>query len=299
MTDTDELQQQIQGIKELVDANTASIKSNAVAISSNSRGLKRERLERELEGCKGKFRISGYVWTLAGFGRPGNAARRKFIKNLTRIVFVNTELMTEEEAAKLLIIDCKPIVWKDEKPLEVTFDDRVLWHAVKEKLSVKGPNHPSIKIRIMLPKILNAMYDDCLRYRRVLLDEDPDQTLFIDSKPSEPYIFLVKKTEGGRTRVEVKWLDERLKDPVENHETFTYPPGSDRDQTKVKHGGRGGGARGGGARGGRGGRGGGTVTPSAGGPKLRSKGAAEFDGIDDGQAAAGGQRSGNEAMECA
>jgi hypothetical protein len=124
-----------------------------------------------------------------GFGRPGNAARRKFIKNLLRVAFVNTELMTEKEADyQNLISDCKPIVWKDGKPLEVTFSDNVLWHAVKEKLSGRGINHPSIKIRIMLPKFLNAMYDDCLRYRRVLLDENSEQTLFIDSKPSEPNI---------------------------------------------------------------------------------------------------------------
>jgi hypothetical protein len=62
------------------------------------------------------------------------------------------------------------------------------------------------------------MYDDALRYRRVLLDANPKKTFYIDVRRQEPYVTLVeKKKEDGRVKreaVEVRWLDERYRDPV-------------------------------------------------------------------------------------
>jgi hypothetical protein len=105
--------------------------------------------------------------------------------------------LTEEEADKLPIEDCRLIVWKDDKPIEITFDDNTIWHYVKDKLSSKRLAHPTI--RIMVLKILNGMYDNCLRYCLKLLDEDvcgSNRTLHVDSKPFEPYIFLMEKKHG-------------------------------------------------------------------------------------------------------
>jgi hypothetical protein len=253
MGDETEILTQLQELKERVDTNAASIKTNASSILSNSRNILREKLERELASCEGKFRISGYVWTLANFGRTGNSVRRKFIKTLVRVAFVNTQLLTEEEAEKLPIDDCRPIVWKDDKPIEITFGDNTIFHYVKDKLSGKALAHPTIKIRIMLPKIINGMYDDCLRFRRKLLDEGDNRTLYVDYKPFEPYIFLMEKRMDEdrqvRSRVQVEWLDERYKDPVLHHDTFSFAPSTD-----VRGKGKRGGNRGGG-RGGRGGRG--------------------------------------------
>jgi hypothetical protein len=49
-------------------------------------------------GLQGKFRISGFRWAVKNFGGSDNSVRRKFIKNLLRVAFINQDLMSEEEA---------------------------------------------------------------------------------------------------------------------------------------------------------------------------------------------------------
>jgi hypothetical protein len=46
----------------------------------------------------GKFRILGWEWQMKIFQGRENAVRRKFVKELGRAVFVNQELMTQEQA---------------------------------------------------------------------------------------------------------------------------------------------------------------------------------------------------------
>jgi hypothetical protein len=222
---------ELETLREEVRSNSEKISTNTSDIQANARNLLQEKLEREVAGLQGKFRISGFRWAVKNFGGSDNSVRRKFIKNLLRVAFINQDLMSEEEAyppGGLVISDCRPLGWKDDCPLEVTFVDRGLWHAIKQKIQGKAL---LIKIRIMLPKILNAMYDDCLRYRRVLLDGLNTRTLYVDIKPSTPYITLMEKTKVGgkldRVRVPVVWLDPQFKDPIKFHETYQHQENPD------------------------------------------------------------------------
>jgi hypothetical protein len=181
-----DLQLQINDLRRQVDANVGGI-------ASNKRAIQRHKLEAEIKGMEGKFRILGYKWKVTNFKSrdpvnpmtpggtevPPTTARRKFIKMLVRVAFVNQGLIAESQNTDSLITDCYPAMgaWYDDRALEVVFGDNVLWHVVKEKLLGRPLN---IKIRISLPHILHCLYDDILRHRRTLLDADGTRTLYID-----------------------------------------------------------------------------------------------------------------------
>jgi hypothetical protein len=114
---------------------------------------------------------------------------------MARIVFVNHDLMKEEQLTPSLITDCIPAfaAYRNNGLLEITFGDNVIYNEIKEKLML-GPLN--IKVRIALPKILHHMYDDCLRYRRELLRAPEEKrSIFVDFKTSPPYVSLVEKTK--------------------------------------------------------------------------------------------------------
>jgi hypothetical protein len=257
----EDLQRQIDDLKNEVAQNSSSIANNVEEIRQAKRLAQKERLDRELQQAEGKFRVLGYQYELKVFAGRENSQRRRFVKQMVRVVFVNQELMTEQEWDQPgLITDCKPAgAWRDNGPLEVTFGDNILWHNIRDKLVGKNFN---IKIRVALPLILHHMYDDALRYRAKLREEDPTRTLFVEAKHyQEPYVFLWEKKKkpgekSDKIRVPVKWSKEEFKDPVANHGTFKPEvyrrPSSGASQTSAKRGGGGGGNRGG-NRGGRGG----------------------------------------------
>jgi hypothetical protein len=234
-TPTNDLQSQITDLRRRVDTNVANIARNRCA-------MQKQKLEGELAGMVGKFRILGYGWKVSDFKARSQAnsaaeavvntpttARRKFIKMLIRVAFVNQGLIADSQNTDLLVSDCYPAMgaWYDDGALEVVFSDLILWHSVKEQLA----GCPlAVKVRVALPRILHCMYDDALRYRRVLLDAptNPNRTLYIDVRRQEPYITLVeKKKEDGRVKrevVEIIWLDDRFRNPVANHDMFVPIP---------------------------------------------------------------------------
>jgi hypothetical protein len=142
--------------------------------------------------------------------------------------------MPQEEANEILlqggVTDVKPIRWADDASLDVTFADVNVWHAIRDRLA--GKVLP-FSIRPVLPKIINAMYDDCLRARRDLITEAKQagmvpRRLYVDTKISAPYICLIENVKGldrksNREAVLVNWTDPRFRDPVANHEAYTYP----------------------------------------------------------------------------
>jgi hypothetical protein len=237
-----ELQNQISQI-------SGRVTQNSTFISDNSHMIRREQLERELACFEGKFRIQGYQWKLQDFTGRENAKRRSFVKNLMRITFENQGLITKEENIPALVADCKPAggAWWDDGPLEVKFSNLILWHHVKEKLAGQPL---TIKIRIVLPKILHHIHDDCLHHRKQFREENPTRTLYVDCKNTEPYVSLVEKVKNEgrvrRSRVAVEWSDTCFTDPIANHNGFQP---INRNPSKAVRG------RGGGGRGSRGGRG--------------------------------------------
>ena len=238
------------------------------------RNIEKEKLDREYKGMEGEFRVTGYSWTLSDLGRPGTAARRRFVSNLIRKVFVNQELLDQETATATPIADLRPIGWRDNNPLIVKFLDLMVAHGIKERLP-KLPNLPStIKVREMRPIILDSMYNDLLRIRRALRDENTQRTIYIEERSFLPYLSLVEKsiTDGVvyRTRPEFAWSDPRFEDPIIHHDAyareFRARPAGLRNQSNN---GRGGTQRGRGSRGGNRGRGGRGGHPS--GPTTRSQ----------------------------
>lgn len=198
-TTINEMQLEIADLRRRVDAN-------ATGIARNQRAIQKQKLDGEVAGMVGKFRILGYIWKLSDFkarapantaasgaiAPPPTTARRKFIKMLMRVAFVNQGLIDNSQNVDTLVSDCYPAMgaWYDDGALEVVFSDMVLWHAVKEKLSGRAL---LIKVRVALPRILHCMYDDALRYRRTLLDVVPTRTLYIDVRRQDPYVTLVEK----------------------------------------------------------------------------------------------------------
>ena len=156
------------------------------------RKIEKEKFDRELEGMKGEFRIIGYVWKLADLGRPGTAARRRFLSNLIRVVFINQQLIDPEQEATP-IADLRPIGWFESNPLAIKFGDLMVAHGIKERLHKIGANPSSIKVRVMRPIIIDSMYNDLLRIRRSLLDADSNRTIYVEEKSFPPFLSLIEK----------------------------------------------------------------------------------------------------------
>jgi hypothetical protein len=129
-TAADVLKRELEELKVTVTAHD-------LAISLNTHLIQQEKLERQLQSMDGKFRIVGYNWQLKIFQGKETATRRRFVKQMLRVVFVNQGLMGEAEldTDPGPVSDCKPAAgWRDKAPLEVTFSDTLLYHAVKENL---------------------------------------------------------------------------------------------------------------------------------------------------------------------
>jgi hypothetical protein len=226
-------------LEKAVDLLTNKVTHNSTNIAANLRLIKKEKLEREMENLKGKFVVRGYEWTKATFAGRENSSRRKYIRLLAKVVSVDSGLMSHEDWKEVDFPDCKPVFWDqyatfDEKlstPLCIQFSHMALWHGIKGALSGKRDLiHP---IREALPRILDKMYDDALKHRRTLLDAagGAGHTLYVDIKPSEPYIQLMEKTfvsgQQVRSVVNVEWSDARFKDPVANHDDYRAVPRTD------------------------------------------------------------------------
>jgi hypothetical protein len=226
-------------VKASIDSLNGKVTKNSTDIAANLRLIQKEKLEREIEALKGKFIIRGYEWQKATFTGRENSTRRKFIRLMARNVFVESQLMTFEEWKETEFPDCKPVFWDNKAgfsdklttPLLIQFGDLSLWHGIKAALN--GKRDLVYQIREALPRILDKMYDDALRHRRTLLSAPSGGTrkLFIDIKPSEPYVQLVEKVmvDGVTSRkvVEVRWNDDRFRDPVANHDDFRSLPRPD------------------------------------------------------------------------
>jgi hypothetical protein len=243
-----------------LDSLNAKVIQNSSDIAINLRLIRKEKLEREMEGLKGKFVVRGYEWTKGTFTGNENSMRRKFIRQMARKVFVDSGLMTFEEWKGTEFPDCKPVFWdkyasfhdKLTTPLIIQFADRSLWHGIKGSLS--GKRDLAFPIREALPRILDKAYDDALKYRRVLLNAKDTKTLYIDLKPSAPYIQLMEKTlivgpsgdnRTVRTAIPIKWSDPRFGDPVAHHDEFRSLPNEGSSNLRGGHRGRGRGGRGG------------------------------------------------------
>jgi hypothetical protein len=113
-----DLQRQITDLRRKVNANTGDI-------ASNKRAIQKHRLETELGTMIGKFRVLGYKWKVTDFKSrtptnpatpttsddprpPPTTARRKFIKMMIQVVFVNQGLIAESQNTDSLISDCYP-----------------------------------------------------------------------------------------------------------------------------------------------------------------------------------------------
>ena len=201
------------------------VEDNSTRITSLDRKLEKEKLERELEGMKGEFRIIGYRWSLAELGRPGSAARRRFVSNLIRKAFINLGLIDEEIADSTPIDDLRPLGWKDGNPLVIKFGDQTVFHGIKERLpKVKHTTPSTLKIRENRPIILENMHNDLLRFRRSLLNDNNARTIYVEEKNYPPYLSLTKKviTNGApsRSSIDVEWSDARFLDPILNHDAY-------------------------------------------------------------------------------
>jgi hypothetical protein len=120
---------------------------------------------------------------------------------MVKMVFLNQDLITEDDFNTCYVTDCKPAAWQDNAPLEVSYHDHTLFHNIKGKLAGRALNY---KVCVALLRILSAMHDDALCYRRVLLDEPPERTLYIDLKPNYPFVTLVDKTRVDGEHIETR-----------------------------------------------------------------------------------------------
>ena len=167
--------------------------------------IEKEKFIREYEAMKGEFCIIGYSWKLPDLGRPGTAARRRFLSNLIRIVFVNQELIDQEIADVTPVADLRPIGWLDNNPLIIKFSDLMVANGIKEQLHKIGNSPSAIKVRVMRPVILDALYNDLLRIRRSLLDVNGNRSIYIEEKNHSPFLYLMEKEiiEGVATRQQI------------------------------------------------------------------------------------------------
>ena len=215
--------QEINQLRGATDKLSEMIEENTQRIDKVDKKIEKEKLDREIENMRGEFRVSGYEWTLRDLGRPGTAARRRFVSNLVRVAFVNHELLDQDIADNTPIVDLRPVGWKDKNPLIIKFGDIMVAHGIKERLPKIGAGS-TVKIREMRPIILDHMYNDLLRTRRELLNDNPNRTLFIEEKPFPPYLSLMEKTttDGATTRspVAFQWSDERFQDPALHHDNY-------------------------------------------------------------------------------
>jgi hypothetical protein len=139
-TPSNDLQSQISDLHRRIDTNVANI-------ARNRRAMQKQKLDGEVAGMVGKFRILGYAWKVTDFKARSQAnsaaeavaktpttAKRKFIKMLMRVAFVNQGLIADSQNTDSLVSDCYPAMgaWYDDGALEVVFSNPVLWHAVKE-----------------------------------------------------------------------------------------------------------------------------------------------------------------------
>jgi hypothetical protein len=173
-----ELETTLDSLSGKVKKNTKEVKEasgkankNAADIAANLRLIRKEKLEREWDGLKGKFVVRNYEWHKATFTGQENSTRRKFIRLMARNVFVESQLMTFEDWKKTQFPDCKPVFWDNKAgfheklttPLYIQFGDIGIWHGIKGALN--GKRDLVYPIREALPRILDKMYDDALKHR--------------------------------------------------------------------------------------------------------------------------------------
>jgi hypothetical protein len=126
-------------LEKAVDLFTNKVTHNSTDIAANLRLIKKEKLEREMENLKGKFVVRGYEWTKATFAGRENSSRIKYVRQLAKVVFMDSGLMSHKDWKEVNFSDCKPVFWDqyatfDEKlstPLCIQFSHMALWHGIK------------------------------------------------------------------------------------------------------------------------------------------------------------------------
>ena len=99
-------------------------------------------------------------------------------------------------------------------------------NGIKERIH-KINNFPSaIKVHVMRPIILDAMYNDLLRIRRSLLDVNGNRSIYIEEKNHSPFLYLMEKEiiEGVATRqqIEFEWSDSQFSEPLLRHKALMH-----------------------------------------------------------------------------
>jgi hypothetical protein len=111
---SNDLQSQITDLHRRVDTNVANI-------ACNRRAMQKQKLDGEVAGMVGKFRIMGYAWKVTDFKARSQAnsaaeavaktpttSRRKFIKMLMRVAFVNQGLIADSQNTDSLVQTATP-----------------------------------------------------------------------------------------------------------------------------------------------------------------------------------------------
>ena len=223
-----QLDQKIKELeKQMADGRRADLISSTEISETNYLNLLAKSYERNI-------RVVGLHYNVKDSQSLDNEAQQAWFREILKRALIDTEILKEEDVFEKgpdgrlmmrgIVSNIHPLSPRNNATIVIAFTES--WFAQRIKDTVKRnaktlklkKGREELRIQVHLPPILEALHNEALKARRVMLDAAKDakkpRRIHCNVKTEHPWIQLIEVVDGNKLPLPFQVEDGRLADPA-------------------------------------------------------------------------------------